>query len=89
MPKHRELFESRPDRNDQGMFYKDRSRERRTADRWGAGIAGGILFALPTAGGLYRGVFDWVDIVVALMGIGGLAVAAERFARKSKLNRGR
>lgn len=25
------------------------------ADRWGAAMAGGILFALPMAGGLYRG----------------------------------
>lgn len=58
--------------------------ERRTADRWGAAIAGGLLFALPVAGGLYRGVFGWVDLVVALMGIGGIALAVVSFARNSK-----
>jgi hypothetical protein len=64
-----------------GPRHEVRLRERRGADRWGAAIAGGILFALPLAGGIYRGVFDWVDLLVALMGICGLAVAAARFAR--------
>jgi hypothetical protein len=32
--------------------HADRLRERRGADRWGAAIVGGILFALPIAGGL-------------------------------------
>jgi hypothetical protein len=36
----------------------------------GAAIAGGLLFALPAAGGLYRGTFDWPDLIVALMGMG-------------------
>jgi hypothetical protein len=44
-------------------------------DRWGAAIAGGLLFALPIAAGLYRGMFDWWDLLVALMGLAGLAAA--------------
>lgn len=57
------------------------SRNSRRSDRWGAAIAGGILFALPMAGALYRGSFGWIDVVVAVLGIAGLAVAADSFAR--------
>ena len=53
------------------------------ADRWGAALAGSILFALPTAAALYRGSFAWMDVVVALMGISALAVAANAFARNA------
>lgn len=56
-----------------------------SSDRWGAAIAGGILFALPMAGALYRGSLGWIDVVVAIMGIAGLAVAADSFARTSAL----
>lgn len=59
------------------------SRNSRSSDRWGAAIAGGILFALPMAGALYRGSLGWIDAVVAVMGIAGLAVAADSFARTS------
>lgn len=51
---------------------------RPSADRWGAAIAGGLLFALPVAGGLYRGAFHWADLVVVFMGIGGIALAVRR-----------
>lgn len=54
-------------------------------DRWGAAMAGAILFALPMAGALYRGSFGRMDVVVALMGIAALAVAADSFARRSAL----
>ncbi|HZM36277.1 MAG TPA: hypothetical protein VFC18_17545 [Burkholderiales bacterium] len=55
---------------------------RRTADRWGAAMAGGLLFALPVADGFYRGVFDRVNLVVALMGVGGIRFAVIGFARR-------
>lgn len=61
------------------------SRSGRSADRWGAAMAGGILFALPMAGALYRGSFGWIDVVVAVIGVAGLAVAADSFARHSAL----
>ena len=61
------------------------SRNSPSSDRWGAAIAGGILFALPMAGALYRGSLGWIDVVVAIMGIAGLAVAADGFARTSAL----
>jgi hypothetical protein len=54
-----------------------------SADRWGAAIAGGLLFALPTAGGLYRGTFDWPDLIVALMGMAGLAAAVWPLTKQS------
>ena len=63
--------------------------ERRSADRWGAAIAGALLFALPVADGLYRVVFDWVDLLVVLMGIGGMAFGVTSFARRWKSSRGR
>jgi hypothetical protein len=49
------------------------SRNSRGSDRWGAAIAGAILFALPMAGALYRGSFA------------ALAVAADSFARHCAL----
>lgn len=61
------------------------SRNSRSSDRWGAAVAGGILFALPMAGALYRGSLGWMDAVVAVMGIAALAVAADSFARHSAL----
>lgn len=69
MSKYHELIESR---------LKPRGND---ADRWGAAIAGTVLFALPTAGGLYRGSFGWMEAVVAVTGIAGLAVAADAFMR--------
>ena len=61
------------------------SRSSRSADRLGAAMAGGILSALPMAGALYRGSFGWIDVVVAIIGIAGLAVAADSLARHSAL----
>ena len=62
----------------------ERSRKRAArADRWGAAMAGGVLFALPMAGGLYRGSLGWMDAVVAIMGVAALAVAADSFARRA------
>ena len=52
---------------------------------WGAAIAGGILFALPVAGAFYRGSFGWMDVVVALIGVAGLAAAAGGFTRVAVL----
>jgi hypothetical protein len=71
MPKYYELIESR----------LIRARRSRNADHWGAAIAGGILFALPTAGALYRGSFGWMDVVVAVIGVASLVSAAEGFMR--------
>ena len=48
---------------------------------WGAAIAGSILLVLPVAGAFYRGSLGWVDVVVALIGVAGLAVATEGFIR--------
>ena len=54
----------------------------RNAESWGAAIAGGVLVAIPAAAGLYRGALGWIDVVVALMGLGALAVAAHGFSRR-------
>jgi hypothetical protein len=54
------------------------------ADRWGAFLAGTALLALPTSAALYRGAFGWMDVVVALMGIGALAAAADGFVRNAR-----
>lgn len=58
------------------------ARKSRNADRWGAALAGSVLFALPMAGALYRGSLGWMDAAVAVIGIAGLAVAAEAFMLK-------
>jgi hypothetical protein len=82
MPKYHELVESRSDavrRSPDADHLRARRSDR--ADRWGAAIAGTILFAVPVAGGLYRGSFDWMDVVVGLMGFASLAVAVNGFAR--------
>lgn len=71
MPEYYELIEAR----------LSRARRRRNADRWGAAIAGGVLFALPVGGALYRGSLGWMDVVVAIIGMAGLAVAAAGFMR--------
>ena len=65
-----------------GGMERSRKRDARP-DRWGAAMAGGILFAVPMAGGLYRGSLGWMDAVVAIMGVAALAVAADSFARRS------
>ena len=82
MPNYHELVGSRSDaaRRSRDADHS-RARRRDRADRWGAAIAGTILFAVPVAGGLYRGAFDWMDVVVALMGCASLAVAINGFAR--------
>jgi hypothetical protein len=54
------------------------------ADRWGAVLAGIALLALPMSAALYRGAFSWLDVVVALMGIGALAAAADSFVRNAR-----
>jgi hypothetical protein len=64
-------------RVDEVMNQPER-RLHRNADAWGAAIAGGILFALPMAGGLYRGSFGWMDVVVAVIGAAALAVGYQR-----------
>lgn len=63
--------------------YSMKKHNAAAADRWGAAIAGAILFALPMAAGFYRGSLAWMDLVVALMGIGALAVAADSFTRRA------
>jgi hypothetical protein len=70
-------------RKHHGGFERSRKRNAR-ADRWGAAMAGGILFALPMAGGLYRGSLGWIDAVVAIVGVAALAVAADSFARRNR-----
>ncbi len=54
------------------------------ADRRGAILAGIAIFALPMSAALYRGAFSWMDVVVALMGIGALAAAADSFVRNAR-----
>lgn len=52
-------------------------------DRWGATVAGTLLFTLASAGALYRGSFGWMDAIVGAMGIAALAVAADSFLRNA------
>ena len=52
-------------------------------DHWGAAFAGTVLFALASAGALYRGSFGWMDAIVGAMGIAALAVAADSFLRNA------
>lgn len=72
MPKYHEWIKSR----------FNRARNSRNADRWGAAIAGSILFALPVTGGFYRGSFGWIEVVVAVIGVAGLVSAADGLSRE-------
>ena len=52
-------------------------------DRWGAALAGMLLFTLPTAAAFYRGSLSPMDVIVGLMGVAALAVAADSFMRNA------
>ena len=47
-------------------------------ESWHAAIAGSILFAVPIAGGFYRGWFGWMEVVVAVIGVAALVAAWSR-----------
>ena len=56
-------------------------------ERWGALLAGIVLFALPVAGWSFGRPFHPIDVVVGGMGIGALLVAVDGFLRHRELAR--
>lgn len=56
-------------------------------ERWGALVAGIVLFALPVAGWSLGRPFNPIDVVVGGTGIGALLVAVDGFLRHRELAR--